>query len=61
MHQPFIDSIAKNWEDVENLWTYTLYDTLKVCPDKCNSVITESHLNPKKYREKSIENIIWII
>ena len=55
MHQPFVDSIAKNWEDVENLWTYTLYDVLKVCPDKCYSVITESPLNPKKYREKSIE------
>ena len=55
MRQPFYDSIAKNWEDVENLWTYTLYDVLKVCPDKCYSVITESPLNPKKYREKSIE------
>ena len=55
MHQPFMDSLAKNWEDVENLWTYTLYDVLKVCPDKCYSVITESPLNPKKYREKSIE------
>ena len=55
MHKPFLDSIAKNWEDVENLWTYTIYDTLKVCPDECFSVITESPLNPAKYREKSIE------
>ena len=55
MHQPFFDSIAKNWEDVENLWTHTLYSTLKVCPDECYAVITESPLNPKKYREKSIE------
>ena len=29
MHQPFMDSLAKNWEDVENLWTYTLYDVIQ--------------------------------
>ena len=55
MHNPIVDSISTNWEDLENLWTYTIYDVLKVCPDECFSVITESPLNPKKYREKSIE------
>ena len=55
MHRPIHDSLAQRWEDVENLWTHTLYNVLKVCPDECYSVITESPLNPKKYREKSIE------
>ena len=55
MHRPIHDSLAQRWEDIENLWTHTLYNVLKVCPDECYSVITESPLNPKKYREKSIE------
>ena len=51
MYQPFIDTKAKNWEDIENLWTYNLYDILKVCLEKCYSAIIESTLNQKKYRE----------
>ena len=30
MHRPFVDSIANNWEDVENLWTNTIYNILKI-------------------------------
>ena len=55
MRKPIWDSIAKNWEDVENLWTYTLFNVLKVCADEVYAVITESPMNPLKYREKSIE------
>ena len=55
MHRPFQDSLAKNWEDVENLWTYTIYNILKITPDDCYIVCTESPLNPKKNREKYIE------
>lgn len=55
MNKPIVDSLVKNWEDIENLWTYTLFNVLKVCPDEVSAVITESPLNPNKYREKSIE------
>ncbi|MCQ2816327.1 MAG: actin family protein [archaeon] len=55
MVNPIQDSIIQNWDDIENLWSHTFYEVLKISPEDCLSVITESPLNPKKYREKSIE------
>jgi actin len=55
IRHPIVDSLVNNWEDLENTWTHTFFNVLKVCPDESYAVITESPLNPPKYREKSIE------
>jgi len=57
MKRPIHDSLINNWEDMENLWSYTFFNALKVCPDEVYAVITESPMNPAKYREKTIETL----
>lgn len=57
MKKPIHDSLINNWEDIENLWSYTFFNALKVCPDEVYAVITESPMNPAKYREKTIETL----
>lgn len=53
--QPIKDSIVSNWEDIEDLWSYTFYEELKISPEESYTVISDSPLNPNKYREKTIE------
>ena len=55
MKRPIEDSLVKSWEDTENLLSYTFFSVLKVCPDDVFAVITESPMQPKKYREKTME------
>ena len=55
MKRPIEDSLVKSWEDYENLLSYTFFNVLKVCPDDVFAVITESPMQPKKYREKTME------
>ncbi len=55
MKRPVFDSLVNDWDDIESLWTHTFFDVLKVCPDEVYAVVTESPMNPEKYREKSIE------
>jgi actin-related protein len=55
IHNPVVDSLIENWEDIENLWSYCFFDILKECPDETNLVLTESPLNPPKYREKTVQ------
>jgi actin-related protein len=57
MRKPICDSLVQNWEDIENLWSYTIFNVLKICPDEVFAVITESPTNPAKYREKSLETL----
>ncbi len=57
MKKPIHDSLINNWEDIENLWSYTFFNALKVCPDEVYAVITESPMNPAKYREKTLETL----
>ena len=57
MKRPFVDSLVNSWEDVENLWSFTFFNVLKVCPDEVFCVMTESPMNPKKYREKTMETL----
>lgn len=55
MVNPIKDSIVNNWDDIENLWSHTFYEVLKISPEETLCVLSESPLNPKKYREKSVE------
>lgn len=57
MKVPFQDSLVADWTDVENVWSYTFFNALKVCPEEVYAVITESPMNPKKYRERTMETL----
>lgn len=57
MKTPFYDSLVNDWADVENTWSYTFFNALKVCPEEVYAVITESPMNPKKYRERTMETL----
>jgi actin len=57
MKTPFYDSLVSDWTDVENTWSYTFFNALKVCPEEVYAVITESPMNPKKYRERTMETL----
>jgi len=57
MKQPFYDSLVSDWADVENTWSYTFFNALKVCPEEVYAVISESPMNPKKYRERTMETL----
>ena len=57
MKKPIHDSLIHNWEDIENLWSYTIFNVLKICPDEVFAVFTESPTNPAKYRERTLETL----
>jgi actin len=57
MHRPIKDSLIQNWDDMENVWSHTFFNVLKVCPDDVFAVITESPTNPVKYRERTLETL----
>lgn len=57
MKQPFIDSLVADWKEAEDAWAYTFYNALKICPEEVYAVITESPINPKKYRERTVETL----
>jgi actin, other eukaryote len=57
METPFTDSLVNNWKDAEDTWSYTFFNALKVCPEEVFAVITESPMNPKKYRERTVETL----
>ena len=57
MKNPFYDSLVNDWTDVENTWSYTFFSALKVCPEEVYAVITESPMNPRKYRERTMETL----
>ena len=55
LRYPIEHGIIKNWEDMEVLWHHTFYNELRISPDDHGILLTESPLNPKQNREKTIE------
>lgn len=46
---------VKNWEDMEQIWSHTFFEQLRVNPDEHCVMVTEAPLNSNANREKSIE------
>ncbi|KAG7156678.1 actin-like [Homarus americanus] len=49
---PIEHGIITNWDDMENIWYHTFYNELRIAPEECPTMLTETSLNPKANREK---------
>jgi len=52
---PIENGIVKSFDDLLKLWHHTFYNELRVQPEECNVMVTESPDNPKLNREKMVE------
>ena len=52
LNYPIENGIITHWDDMEKIWQHTIYNELKVTPDKYPILLTEPPLNPKYNREK---------
>ena len=52
---PINNGIITNWDDMEKIWHYILYNKLRVAPEEHPVLLTESPFNPKANREKMIQ------
>jgi actin beta/gamma 1 len=52
---PIQYGVINDWDGMEIIWGYTFYDLLRVTPEKHPVLITETPLNPKTNREKSLQ------
>ncbi|UMM40478.1 hypothetical protein L5515_017095 [Caenorhabditis briggsae] len=55
MKYPIEQGIVTNWDDMEKLLHYTIYNQLCVFPEEHPFLLTEAPLNPKANREKMTE------
>jgi len=55
MKYPIEHGIVTNWDDMERIWHYTLYNELKVAPEEHPILLTEAPLNSKANQEKMTE------
>lgn len=49
---PIKDRVIMNWEDMEQIWSHSYYNVLKIDPTTHPLLVTEPVLNPKKNRER---------
>ena len=53
---PIDSGIVESWEDMENVWSHTFYNELRVNPSECKGVLlTEAPRNPKANRERMLD------
>lgn len=52
---PMENGFIKNWDDMEKLWFHTFYNEIKVEPEEFSVLLSETPLNPRSSREKTIQ------
>jgi actin len=55
LRYPIESGVVTNWDYMETLWHYTLYDELRVTPEEHPMLLSEVPLNPAANREKANE------
>jgi len=54
---PMENGIVRNWDDMRHVWNHTFFDKLKIDPKHSKILLTEPPMNPKKNREKMIQEM----
>ncbi|KAJ6229298.1 actin-7-related [Anaeramoeba flamelloides] len=49
--RPIENGVIRNWDDMEKIWHYAFYRTLKVDPEEHPVILTEAPLTPRHIRE----------
>jgi len=57
VNYPMENGIVRSWEDMKYVWDYTFKEKLKIDPQHCKILLTEPPLNPKKNRERMIQEM----
>ncbi|CAI5459962.1 unnamed protein product [Closterium sp. Yama58-4] len=52
LKHPIEHGVVTNWDDMEHIWRYAIYNELHVSPEEHPVLLTEVPLNPKANREK---------
>jgi len=55
LNNPISRGFIEDWEDIEKVWHYSIYEELSVIPEQTNVLMTEPPLNRKENREKMTE------
>ena len=55
LNWPIKKGSVENWEDMEKIWHHTFYNELSIAPEEHPFILTETVMNRKVDREKSIE------
>ena len=56
--KPVERGIIKNWEAMENIWSYMVSEKLKMSPENYLRMICEYLLNPKPVKEKMVQILL---
>jgi actin-related protein len=54
LEYPIERAIIKDWENMERIWNYTMYQELHTIPEEQGILLTEPLLNPREHREKTV-------
>ncbi len=49
---PIERGLIQNWDDMEKIWNYTIFQEMRTTPEEQEVLLTEPPLNPKESREK---------
>lgn len=49
---PIECGIVNNWDNMEEIWHHTFYNELRLAPEECPVLLTDTVLNPREHRER---------
>ena len=55
LRHPIERGIVVSWECMEQIWRHAFYSELAVPPEDCCALLTETALNPKATRERTVQ------
>eukprot|EP00730_Choanoeca_flexa_P016074 TRINITY_DN7525_c0_g1_i1.p1 TRINITY_DN7525_c0_g1~~TRINITY_DN7525_c0_g1_i1.p1 ORF type:complete len:395 (+),score=107.49 TRINITY_DN7525_c0_g1_i1:89-1273(+) len=57
VNYPMDNGIVRSWEDMHHVWNHTFHEKMRINPKQTKVLLTEPPMNPKRNREKMIEEM----
>eukprot|EP00045_Choanoeca_perplexa_P002749 m.26294 g.26294 ORF g.26294 m.26294 type:complete len:394 (+) comp11683_c0_seq1:89-1270(+) len=57
VNYPMDNGIVRSWEDMHHVWHHTFIEKMRINPSTTKVLLTEPPMNPKRNREKMIEEM----